>query len=224
MNHIELSKDGNVFVITLIDSENKNTFTSSALDEYNRVFDEIEESKGNASLVVKSSDPKFFSNGINLQWIAGVSDAERDDFLYRVKKTLLRSCLLNLPTIGCINGHAYAMGAILASSMDFRIMRSDRGKLCFPEVTYGMPLDEALLTIIGNLPSRAAVQDMVLAGTACTGEECFHRHIVNEIHPEDVLLERTMEFARDMAGKSRENYALIKNNLKKPLREFYEAW
>jgi len=224
MKHLELTKEGNVFVVTLIDSDNKNTFSSEALVEYNRVFDEIENSSGNAALVVTSSDTKFFSNGINLQWYSEVSHEERDEFLYEVKRTLLRASLLNLPTIACLTGHAYAMGAILASSMDFRIMRSDRGRLCFPEVNYGMPLDEALLAIINNLPNQSAVNKLIFTGVAFTGEECLENQVVNSVYPGDELFDKTMEFAREMAGKGRENYAFIKNNIKKSLGDIYRAW
>lgn len=224
MKYLDLKKDGNVFVVTLIDSENKNTFRSEALIEYNQIFDEIEGSPGNASMVITSSDPKFFSNGINLQWFSAASVEERDDFLYRVKRTLLRAATLNLPTIACITGHAYAMGAILASSMDFRIMRADRGRFCFPEVTYGMPLDEPLLALINNLSSQHAVNEMVLSGKALNGEACVQKSVVNYIYPESELFEKTMAFARDMASKDRSNYALIKGNLKKSLKDMYNSW
>jgi enoyl-CoA hydratase/carnithine racemase len=221
MKYLDLRKDGKVFVITLIDTENKNTFCSEALTEYNQVFDEVEGSPGNASMVITSSDPKFFSNGINLQWFSAAGVDEREDFLCRVKKTLLRAATLNLPTIACITGHAYAMGAIMASSMDFRIMRADKSRFCFPEVTYGMPLDEPLLALINNLSSRHAVNEMVLSGKALTGEACVRKGIVNYIYPESELVEKTMEFAREMATKERSNYAQIKGNLKKSLKDMY---
>ncbi|MEW6078452.1 MAG: enoyl-CoA hydratase/isomerase family protein [Thermodesulfobacteriota bacterium] len=224
MKYLDLKKDGNVFVITLIDGENKNTFRSEALVEYNQIFDEIEGSPGNASMVITSSDPKFFSNGINLQWFSSVSVEERNDFLYQVKMTLLRASTLNLPTIACITGHAYAMGAIMASSMDFRIMRADRSRFCFPEATYGMPLDDPLIALINNLSSPAAVNEMVLSGKALTGEECLEKGLVHSIYPESELFEKAMAFARDMASKERSNYALIKNNLKKSLKDMYNNW
>lgn len=136
----------------------------------------------------------------------------------------MRAALLNLPTVACLTGHAYAMGAIMASSMDFRIMRSDRGRFCFPEINYGMPLDEALLAIINNLPNQTAVNKLVLTGAAMKGEECLALHVVDAIYPEDELFEKTIEFAKEMAGKGRDNYAYIKNNMKKDLREFYSSW
>jgi enoyl-CoA hydratase/carnithine racemase len=224
MKYIELVKDGNIFVFTLIDSDNKNTFNSEVLLEYCEALDEIESSTSNAALVITSRDPKFFSNGIDLQWYAKASLEERDKFLYDVKKTLLRISLLNLPTIACITGHAYAMGAILASSVDFRIMRSDRGRICFPEVNHGMPLDEALLALINNLPNQYAVNKLVLTGSAFTGEECLANQIVDSIYPENELFDKSMDFAREMAGKNRGNYSLIKSNLKKSLMDIYKAW
>ncbi len=59
MGNIALSKEGSVFIITMIDSANKNTLRGPVLKEYNEIFDQIEETRGNAALLLRSSDPKI---------------------------------------------------------------------------------------------------------------------------------------------------------------------
>jgi len=223
MKHLDLRKEGSVFVLTMIDGENKNTLSTGALKEYNEVFDEIENTKGNAALLLTSNDPKMWCNGINMQWYAKQSKEERDDFLQEMKRTLLRASLLNLPTIGCLTGHCYAGGTILACSMDFRYMRSDRGRFCLPEVNFAMPLGDTLYGIINSLPSKSAVQELVLSGVALGGEECFEKNVVNGIYPEEELFDKTLEFAREMAGKVRDNYIGLKNDVKKNLKEMWDS-
>jgi enoyl-CoA hydratase/carnithine racemase len=53
-----------------------------------------------------------------------------------------------VPTIAAINGHAFAGGFMLAFAHDYRIMRTDRGFLCLPEIDLGMGLLPGMNAII----------------------------------------------------------------------------
>ncbi|PKL37211.1 MAG: hypothetical protein CVV44_16380 [Spirochaetae bacterium HGW-Spirochaetae-1] len=217
MEYMDFKRDGSVFIITMTDDANANTITTGMLQELNLLFDEIEKTPGNAALVLTSSSAKFWCNGINLQWLAGQGDEDRRTFLHEFKRTFLRASLLNLPTVGCLTGHAFAGGAILAASMDFRTMRNDRAKFCLPEVTYGMPLGDTLMAVINNIPSPHAVQHLVLTGAQWKGVECLNNNVITAIYPEEELMPSTLQLARDLAGKNRENYTGLKYDLKQSL-------
>lgn len=222
MKYIELKKEGQVFIITLANEAEANTFTTEMLRELNSAFDEIEDSNENAALIITAEGPKFWSNGINLQWLAEQGHEKSVEFLYEFKGTFLRACLLNLPTVGCLTGHAFAGGAILAASMDFRFMRNDRAKFCFPEVSHSMPLGETLISVINNIPSPHAVHHLVLTGTQWKGPECLEHHVVTGIFPEDELFQKTLDFARELATKNRKNYTGLKYDLKPGLVEMWQ--
>ncbi len=139
MNYLDLKKEGKVFVLTLINGDNGNTFSNDVLNDYNAVIDEIENTTENASLIITSDHPKTWSNGINLEWMMKLPQNELLEFVSNLKRTILRMTLLNLPTIGCLTGNVYAAGAIMASGLDFRLMRADRGRFCVPEVKLQIP-------------------------------------------------------------------------------------
>jgi len=223
MKHLELKKDGSVFVVTMIDDANSNTFTMDMITEFNAIYDEIEKTPGDAAMVLTSSSAKFFCNGINLQWYLEQTEENQAKFLYEFKKFFLRSSLMNLPTVGCITGHAFAGGAILASSMDFRIMRNDRAKFCFPEVTYNMPLGDTLIAVIKNLPNPSAVDHLVLTGMQWKGDECLKNGIVTSIWPEEELFPKAMAFANELATKKRENFTGLKYDVKSALHAMWKA-
>jgi Delta3-Delta2-enoyl-CoA isomerase len=64
---VELDQRGDVFVLTLTAGENRwNTTFVRAIDA---ALDEVEASAGPAALVMASGDPKFFSNGLDLDWM-----------------------------------------------------------------------------------------------------------------------------------------------------------
>lgn len=69
MATMELKKEGDVFVLSLINGARANTITDDVIAEYNAVLDELEAAPGNAALVVTSADPKYWSNGIDREWL-----------------------------------------------------------------------------------------------------------------------------------------------------------
>ena len=75
---IKLTKDEEVFHLTLDNGENR--WNTNLVREISSVIDEIEASKGPAALVTSSSDPKFFSNGLDLDWIKSAPSNDRSAF------------------------------------------------------------------------------------------------------------------------------------------------
>ena len=65
---IDLKREGEVFVITLNDGENR--WNTTFVREFSKALDEVEGSEGAAAVVTTSSDLKFFSNGLDLDWRA----------------------------------------------------------------------------------------------------------------------------------------------------------
>jgi len=217
MNYLDLKKEGKVFVLTLINGNNGNTFSNDVLKDYNAVIDEIENTTENASLIITSDHPKTWSNGINLEWMMKLPQNELLEFVLNLKRTLLRMTLLNLPTIGCLTGNAYAAGAIMASGLDFRLMRADRGRFCFPEVNIQIPLGGTFTEIVKLLPNRHALNELALTGVAWGGEECYPKNVVDAIYSAEELPGKAMELAEMMADKDRKTYIEIKRDMRKDL-------
>ena len=74
---IDLEREGEVFVITLNDGENR--WNTTFVREFAGALDEVEASEGAAAVVTTSSDPKFFSNGLDLEWRASEGEHRGGD-------------------------------------------------------------------------------------------------------------------------------------------------
>ncbi|MDQ7785457.1 MAG: enoyl-CoA hydratase/isomerase family protein [Desulfomonilaceae bacterium] len=217
MAALDLKKEGSVFVVTMCDQEGANTYTDEVISEHHRVLDEIESSKGSAAVVLTSSHPKSWTQGINLEWLVTQPPEYFPQFKDLMDGFLIRWALLELPTIACLTGHTYAGGAILASGFDFRLMREDKGWFCFPEVDIKIPFTPIMHEIVGLLPNKRALRDLLLTGKRIGGTEAARLGIVDAAYPEDELFDKAMEIAREMSQKDRATYGAIKKGMRSTL-------
>ncbi|MDR3414650.1 MAG: enoyl-CoA hydratase/isomerase family protein [Nevskia sp.] len=215
-NHdgLTLAREGDVFRITMCDAGNDNTFSHVVLDAWDKALDLVAGTPGNAALLIRSSLDKTFCNGINLQWLAKQPPAEVGRFVQRLDELLLRVATLNLPTLAEINGNCYAGGALLAAACDFRLMRADRGRFCYPEVRLRLPFTPIMLEIVRLLPDAQAMFELAVTADAWGGEQCAARGVVNEALPIAQLAARAQERAVALAGKDRATYTAIKRGLR----------
>ena len=89
---VTLEQQGNVSVVTLDNGENR--WTTTLVRELDKALDEVEATEGPHALVTASSDHKFFSNGLDLDWITSSGDHAGGDRRVSVSYTNL-----TLPTI-----------------------------------------------------------------------------------------------------------------------------
>ncbi len=146
---IDLDRHDDVFVLTMVDGENRwnTTFTRA----WAKALDEIEASEGPAALVTKSGHEKFFSNGLDLGWVSANDPAhpggDRAVFGSEFMAVMGRIITLPIPTVAAVNGHAFGAGFMVSLCHDVRIMREDRGFLCANELQIGLtvPIPEVAL-------------------------------------------------------------------------------
>ncbi len=219
MPELDLEKNGDVFVVTLDNPSTGNAINTASLSAHREILAELETVKENSAVVVTSSDPKSWCVGLDFDWIREQSEQEFGETFREVEEVFERWALLSLPTIACITGHCIAGGAFLASVMDFRLMRADRGWFAFTEIDVKIPPSPKLYLMADLLPNKQAVRDLLLTGRRVGGDEAQKLELVDESHLQEKLLPRAMEFAQQLAQKDLETYRKIKHLLKRELVE-----
>lgn len=162
---IDLSREGNVFVLTMNDGENR--WNTTFVREMAKALDEVEASTGPAALVTTSASEKFYSNGLDLEWRASEGEhrgGDRDAFGGEFMTLMGRIITFPMPTVSAINGHAFGAGLMNALCHDVRFMRSDRGFLCANEVEIGMVIPNPELALFRHkIPMNAFFEAVQLA-------------------------------------------------------------
>ena len=196
---IDLDRDGSVWVLRMRGGENR--FNLEWLDAVNAALDQVEASEGPHALVTVG-DGKFYSNGMDLDWLSTVPDRAAD-YLCAIYRLLGRMLGLPAITVAAVNGHAFGAGALLATAHDFAVMRADRGFWCMPEADLGLPLTAQYLSVLtAKLPGRA-VQEAVMTGRRYGGPDALAAGIVHRIATEEQVLPDAIELAASLAGKDR---------------------
>jgi enoyl-CoA hydratase/carnithine racemase len=151
----ELTQRDDIHVLTLGDDENRFT-----LDWIARVHAHLDEVVNAPAPLVTTAGGKFYSNGLDLEWVLANGD-RMAEYVGRVQELLARVLTLPVPTIAALQGHAFGAGAMLAMAHDWRLMRSDRGYLCFPEVDIKIPFTPGMAALIqAKLTPQAAILAM----------------------------------------------------------------
>jgi Delta3-Delta2-enoyl-CoA isomerase len=206
---IELDQDGNVFVLRMRSGENR--FGLEWLDSVNEALDRVEATEGACALVT-TGDGKFYSNGMDLDWLATVPE-RAGDYLRAIYRLLGRVLSFPAITVAAVNGHAFGAGALLTVAHDFAVMRADRGFWCMPEADLGLPLTAEYVSLLkAKMPGRTTHEALV-TGRRYGGPDALAAGIVQQVASEQDVLGEAVKIAAELAGKDRKTLAVHKRLL-----------
>lgn len=204
-----LNRHGEVFVLNLGDDENR--FNADSLTALEAHLKEVEAAAAPRALVTTATG-KFWSNGLDLEWLATQGDAV-GPFIMRLHELLASVLEIGVPCVAALQGHTFAGGAMLALAHDERVMRADRGFFCLPEVDINIPFTPGMSALISSrLPTRTAHEAMT-TGRRYGGEDAALAGIVEQAVGEDEVLPRALERAAALAGKDPATLKTIKQRI-----------
>jgi enoyl-CoA hydratase/carnithine racemase len=224
MSIIEWKKVETVGVITMNNGENRHNpeFIRAILTS----FDEIEQDPTVSSVIITSSDPKNWSQGIDLEWMMDAM-AKNDlqgirDFMYGLNRIFNRILLYPMPVIAAINGHAFGDGTIMACACDFRFMKADRGFFCFPEIDINIPFLPGMQAIIRKAIPYYKLEELVFSGKRTGAAELEAHHVIMKAcENEEALMREALAFAQSF-NKKRPIFGEMKKRFHRTIIETME--
>jgi enoyl-CoA hydratase/carnithine racemase len=209
-----LDRHGDVAVINLGErghTDTENRFHPDWLTALDALLDEVLAHDGPGALVTTASG-KFYSNGLDLDWLMAHSE-QWEPYVRQVQALLARVLTFPMVTVAALPGHTFAAGAMLALAQDRRVMRADRGFLCFPEVDIEIPFTPGMnALIVSKLPVGTAHESMT-TGRRYGGAEAAAAGLVDDAVDEGRVLEFAVEQAQALAGKRGPTLGAIKSEL-----------
>ena len=204
-----LSRDADVFTLSLGADENR--FHPDWMTEVASLLDEVAGTPSPRALVV-TAEGKFFSNGLDLEWL-GQNGDQINPYVEQVCGLFAKVLELGVPTVAAIQGHCFAAGAMLSLACDFRVMRSDRGFWCLPEVDINIPFTVGMDALIRARLSKKTAHEAMTTGRRYGGEDALAADIVDAVATEDALLGEATARAAALASKDGGTLATIKGRM-----------
>jgi Delta3-Delta2-enoyl-CoA isomerase len=202
---IELERVQQVWILRLRNGENR--FNQDSVGDLNEALDRVEGS-GLPTALVTTGEGKFYSNGLDLEWLASASDP--GGFMDQVHRLLVRILTFPAVTVAAVNGHAFAAGAMLATAHDFMVMRSDRGYWCLPEVDLGLPLTPTMHALLGARLSHFTLHEAITTGKRYDAAAALTAQIAHRCAPESEVVPTAVALATELSVKNHDVVATHK--------------
>lgn len=205
---IETTREGDVFVLKMKAEENR--FNPGMLAAFDEALSEVEAADGTAAVL--TGDGKFFSNGLDLEWM-GANPSGIGEVVNGLQALYGR--LLSFPAtiVAAINGHAFAGGGMLALACDRRVMREDRGFFCLPEVDINIPFSEGMSALVQAKLTPQTAHEVMLTGRRYGGEDAVRAGIADLAVAEGSVLPEAVGAAEALSKKNRDTVRAIKGTM-----------
>lgn len=203
---IETKREGAILIVTL-NRPKANAIDLATSRIMGEVFREFRDDPDLRVAVITGGGDKFFCPGWDLK-AAADGDAVDGDYGVGGFGGLQEMRDMNKPVIAAVNGIACGGGLELALSADM-ILAADHASFALPEIRSGTVADAASIKLPKRIPYHIAME-LLLTGRWFDAEEAHRWGLINEIHPKERLMDRTMELAQLLASGPPLVYAAIK--------------
>jgi enoyl-CoA hydratase/carnithine racemase len=200
--------------VMTMQSGQDNRFNADFVAALNGALDEIEADEDARAVVVTSAQEKYFSNGIDIEWVAASGPEIMNVFFPNFLRMLARFLMYEKPVVAAINGHAFAGGFFFAMTADYRIMRDDRGWCCANEIDLGLPLSRGLLGLPTYVVGNRIAERIVMTGERFTAQASRELGIIHETAPKEELLDKAVGIANMLGMKNPKTYADYKRDMR----------
>lgn len=205
---VHLDQIDGVSILHLGDDENR--FTLEWLDQVEAAIAQVADAAPGALVTV--GDGRFYSNGLHLETLL---DPEIGGTTYanRVEKLFATVMALPVLTVAAVNGHAFGAGAMLAIAHDFRLMNTEKGFFCFPEIDIKIPFSTGMAALIQAKTTPATTNEAMTTGRRYNGPDAVDRGLVDTAVAPNDLIDAAKAIAAPLADKDPATLAAIKETM-----------
>ncbi|UCB52739.1 MAG: enoyl-CoA hydratase/isomerase family protein, partial [Candidatus Zixiibacteriota bacterium] len=227
-------RDG-VTVVTL-NRGTTNAINRQLVDELTGTLRRIKGDSDARAAVLTSSNEKFFSIGLDIPELFGLTREDFGSFYRAFNRLCLDLYTLPKPLVAAITGHATAGGCVLALCCDYRFIAEGRKLMGLNEIKLGVPVPYPVDRMFRQLVGVRTARGVVDSGEFYLPEELIRMGMVDQVLPLEQVLPRSIEKIRLLGSYPHEAFQMIKRNrtetveaeilgrLKKREEFFIECW
>jgi enoyl-CoA hydratase len=196
---VRLDRDGAVAIITVDRPQAMNAFDIDTLSALRVRLRELDDDA--RVIVLTGAGDRVFAAGADIKYMSGLDVAQAKEWGelgHNVAQLLETS---PAPTIAAINGFALGGGCELALACDLRYAAST-AKLGQPEINLGIIPGWGGTQRLARVCGLGVAKELILTGRVVDAQEALRIGLVNAVYEPGELMERTLETAHLIGGKS----------------------
>lgn len=194
----------------------ENRFNPESVTEINAALDEVMATQVDGEqpcALVTTGTGKFFSNGIDLDWLLSGTVNDPMAFVDGMVAMWARVMSMPIPTVAAVNGHAFAGGAMFSLAHDHVLMRADRGYWSVNEVLLRMRLTPGMQAILSGRLTAPTARKAILTAHRFDGPAALAAGIADALFDEDTLVNAAIELAQSLAQTAHPIVGVLKEDL-----------
>lgn len=201
-NNILVTKKDKIAVLTVNRPTKLNALNIETINELHQAFSNLEADNQTRVIIITGSGTKAFVAGADIAEFANFNEKQGAE-LSRQGHYLLFDLIQNLnkPVIAAVNGFALGGGLELAMAAHFRVA-SENAKMGLPEVSLGVIPGYGGTQRLPQLIGKGKALELILTANMLVADEAKNWGLVNEVVPQDDLLNYCEKLALKIAGNS----------------------
>jgi enoyl-CoA hydratase/carnithine racemase len=192
-------EDEGIALLTIDRPETRNALSETMVNEIRAALDSLRGDADLRALILTGAGGKAFVSGAD---IGELRERKRDDAFRRINTDLFREVeLFPAPTIAAVRGYALGGGCELAMSCDLRVA-GEGARFGQPEVKLGIIPGAGGTYRLARLVGWGRARELVFTGRVFDAAQALRIGLVNEVAPDEEVLDRARALAREIAGNS----------------------
>jgi enoyl-CoA hydratase/carnithine racemase len=232
---LRIDRDGPVTIVRLTRGVT-NPINNELVGELAAAIRHAKEERDVRSLVLASTNDKFFSIGWDIPQLIGLTKSEFADFFKRYNRMCLELYTLSKPTVAALTGHAIAGGCILALCCDYRYVADGKKLMGLNEIKLGVPLPYVVDCVLPTLVGGRYAREIMECGDFYPPDAALRMGLADAVRAPDQVLPASVEKAKALGAMPEQAFAIIKRNrteeiekailsqLEEQERRFVECW
>ncbi len=210
----EINPEGTIGLLTINRPEARNAIDFDSQYEFANAINYFSKLPKLVVIMITGSG-NAFASGADIKELQNKESREDGEKLSIIMREALEK-MGNMPaiTIAVINGAARGGGAEIAVACDLRYM-AEEASIAFVHAKLGLIPGWGGSVRLYRLVGESKALELIVSGKAIYGREAYEMKLVNELFPQQELMENVTGIAEKIAGNQVRSVQMIKKLFKK---------
>lgn len=192
--------ENQVAIVTINRSEKLNALDAATITELFQLFKKLKQDNSVSVIILTGSGEKAFAAGAEISEIQRHDDISGRIFSLRGQKVFRFIEKMDKPVIAAINGYALGGGCELAMACHLRLA-AQNAKFGQPEINLGLIPGYGGTQRLPRIIGKTRAMYLLLTGEMISAEQALQMGLINDVVPQEELLNRAKELANTLVAK-----------------------